>query len=201
VYHANKNDARHHPPLTSQVKMDVGGDWMKAIIVLTFSLLVCFQAKAAPFDELFVRYEAQGSTYELAFARLGQSRAMRPEVRAYAGTLVNDHEVYAGALRQLAESKGIAMPSNMAGNDKKRLDRLSTMRGAAFDSAFVREAVRINGEEIRAFRREAGSTADPDIRSFVMRFLDVDEKHEAGARALSERHLGYRMPAVTAATL
>ena len=82
----------------------------------------------------------------------------------------------------------------MATNDKKRLDRLAGMRGVAFDSAFVREAVRINGEDIRAFRREASRTADPDIRSFVTRFLEVDEKHGAGARALSERHVSSRMP-------
>jgi hypothetical protein len=70
------------------------------------------------------------------------------------------------------------------------------MRGGAFDSAFVREAVRINGEDIRAFRREASRTADPDIRGFVTRFLEVDAKHEAGARALSERHVGSRMPLI-----
>jgi len=169
---------------------------LKATIVVAFLMLAGFEAMGAPFDELFVRYEAQGSIYELAFAQLGQSRATRPEVRAYAATLVNDHEAYNGALRDLAESKGIAVPSGMATNDKKRLDRLAGMRGGAFDSAFVREAVRINGEDIRAFRREASRTADRDIRSFVTRFLEVDEKHEAGARALSERHVGSSMPLI-----
>jgi hypothetical protein len=88
------------------------------------------------------------------------------------------------------------MPSSMATNDKKRLDRLAGMHGVAFDSAFVREAVRINGEDIRAFRTEASRTADPDIRRFVTRFLEVDEKHEAEARALSERNVGSSMPLI-----
>ena len=166
---------------------------LKTMIVVASLMLAGVEATAAPFDELFVRYEAQGSIYELAFAQLGQSRATRPEVRAYAATLINDHEAYNGALRDLAESKGIAMPSSMTTNDKQRLDRLAAIRGTAFDSAFVREAVRINGEDIRAFRREASRTADPDIRSFVTRFLEVDEKHEAGARALGERHVGSSM--------
>ena len=85
------------------------------------------------------------------------------------------------------------MPSSMTTNDKQRLDRLAGIRGTAFDSAFVQEALRINGEDIRSFRREASRTADPDIRSFVTRFLEVDEKHEAGARALGERHVGSSM--------
>jgi putative membrane protein len=166
---------------------------LKTMIVVASLMLAGVEAMGAPFDELFVRYEAQGSIYEVAFAQLGQSRATRPEVRAYAATLINDHEAYNGALRDLAESKGIAMPSSMTTSDKQRLDRLAAIRGTAFDSAFVREAVRINGEDIRAFRREASRTADPDIRSFVTRFLEVDEKHEAGARALGERHVGSSM--------
>jgi putative membrane protein len=160
-------------------------------------MLACAEpTAAAPFDELFVRYEAQRSIYELAFAQLGQSRATRPDVRTYAATLVNDHEAYNGALRDLAVSKGIAMPSSMATDDRKRLDHLTGARGAAFDAAFIREALRINGEDIRTFRKEAARTADPEIRSFVTRFLEVDEKHEAGARALSERPVGSRMPLI-----
>lgn len=170
---------------------------LKIIIVLVCLMLAGAEAiAAAPFDELFVRYEAQGSIYELAFAQLGQSRATRPEIRAYAATLVNDHEAYNGALRDLAGSKGITVPSSMANTDRKRLERLAGTRGTAFDGAFVQEAVRINGEDIRAFRKEASRTADPDIRSFVTRFLEVDEKHEAGARSLSERNMVSRMPVI-----
>ena len=59
--------------------------------------------------------------------------------------------------------------------------------GAKFDAAFLREARRINGQSIRALRKEASLTADTEIQIFVKRFLKVDEKHEADARALSER--------------
>jgi hypothetical protein len=84
----------------------------------------------------------------------------------------------------------------MAAKDRKRLDRLAETRGAEFDAAFVREARRVNSEEIRNFRQEAGQTADPDIRTFVGRFLEVDEKHAAAALALSERSVASRMPVI-----
>ena len=48
---------------------------LKTIIVVASLMLAGVEVMAAPFDELFVRYEAQGSIYELAFAQLGQSRA------------------------------------------------------------------------------------------------------------------------------
>ena len=170
---------------------------LKAIMISAFLILAAVQAMgASPLDEQFIHYEAQGSLYELAFARLGEARATRPEVRAYATTLVNDHEAYNGALRDLAETKGIAVPSGLAKNDQKKLDRLAGTRDAAFDTAFVREARRINGSIIRAFRREASRTADPDIRRFVVRFLEVEEKHDAIARKLAERPVAFRLPVI-----
>ena len=149
---------------------------------------------AASFDQAFLRSEAQGSAYELAIAQLAQTRATRPEVRAYAATLVNDHERYNQALRDLAQSKQVALPSGMTPASKQQLDRLTRVHGDAFDTAFIREARRINGKDIRTFRAEASRTTDPEIRSIVARFLEMDEKHEAGARALSNRTVASPMP-------
>jgi putative membrane protein len=116
---------------------------------------------AAPFDDLFVRYEAQNSAYELEFARLGEVRATRPEVRTYAATLVNDHEAYVGALRALAASKGIAVPPGLVPSDKKRLDRLARTRSAEFDSAFVLEARRRHGRVTRWLSHRPASVLCP----------------------------------------
>lgn len=169
---------------------------LKMTILMALLLLAGPRAIAAPFDDLFVRYEAQSSAYELEVARLGEVRATRPEVRTYAASLINDHEAYSGALRDLAASKGIAVPSGLAASDKKRLARLARTRGAGFDSAFVREARRINSEDIRAFRKEAARSTDPDIHRFVDRFLEVDAKHEAAASALSEQVLASKTPVI-----
>jgi putative membrane protein len=149
---------------------------------------------AAPFDDMFVRTEAQRSLYELAISRMGQSRASSPEVRAYAATVVNDQEAFDAALRELAAAKGIPVPSSVAANDQKRVDRLAASDGTSFDSAFIREAQRINSDEVRSLRREASRAVDPDIRNFVTRFLEVDEKHEAQAKALGQRKVTSRMP-------
>jgi putative membrane protein len=169
----------------------------KAAILLLTLLMGSTTARAAPsFDVLFVRYEAQASFYELAIAQLAKTRATRPPIRTYAETLVNDHEAYNGALRELAVSKGIPFPSAMRDSDKKRLDRLTRLQGRAFDTEFVREARRVNGESLRSFRKEAIRSVDPDVRRFVARFLAVDEQHEAAARALSEGDVASRSSAI-----
>lgn len=140
---------------------------------------------ASPNDQAFMRHEIQASAYELDFARLGLARALRPEIRAYAETVINDHARYNEALRDLARSKDVPLPPSMDRHGRQRLDRLGGTPDSAFDAAFLREARRINGDGIRALRAEASRTADPEIRAFAMRFLDVDKGHQSAARSLN----------------
>ncbi len=153
-------------------------------------------AAASPYDGLFLRSEARGSSYELAIAQLAQARSRRPDVQAYAMTVVNDHEAYSSALQDLARSKGVSLPSGMTAANRAKLDHLSTLKGAAFDSAFIQEAQRINSIDRRDFRREASRTADPDISAFVTRFLAVEQTHEDGAKALARHAVASNMPVI-----
>jgi putative membrane protein len=155
-------------------------------IVGVLVLTVAAALAGTPFDARFLRDEALSSAYELRLARLGEAHAVRADVRAYASTLVNDHEVYSAALQELGRSKGVSLPLRLDRGDEWRLDLLANIHGAGFDSAFLREALRVNAQGIRAFRMEASRTTDPAIRIFVARFLKVDAKHEDRARELSE---------------
>ena len=175
------------------------------VLLLAFAIVVAFYGPAGaqtvsraptPFDQLFLRNEATGSAYELAIAQLAQRRAVREDVRTYAAQLVNDHEAYNGALRELAKQKGISLPSNMTARSIALRDSLALHRGMAFDRAFIREARRINDEDVRSFRREASRTTDPEISAFVARFLMVDEEHAKGAAALSVIKVAQGLPVI-----
>jgi putative membrane protein len=152
----------------------------------------------APYDVLFLRHEASGNAYERALAELAQRQATRADVKAYADTLVSDHAAYQDSLRTLAAKRGITLSQGLTAQGRARLSRLSALHGAAFDNAFLREALRVNGADLRAFRSEAGRTADPELRAFVEQFLPTDQKHEATARALAggQGTRGSRMPVI-----
>ena len=161
---------------------------LKALFT-TVTIVLCAGSAwaAAPFDALFLRHEAQGSAYELAIAKLAQDRSSRPELRSYAATVASDHSSYNAALRALAHAKGVNLPSDLTSKDQSRVDEMAKLNGPSFDSAFLAEARRVNAEDMRDFRKEASRTTDPQIRSFVTKFLAVDQKHEAGAQALSNQ--------------
>lgn len=87
-------------------------------------------------------------------------------------------------------------PPAIGWHGRQRLDRLGGTPDNAFDGGFLRQARRINGDGIRAARVEASRTADPDIPAFVLRFLDVEKKHQSLARSLSNIVVASRAVAV-----
>ncbi len=169
---------------------------LKIFVIASLLILIDAGVIAAPLDDLFIRYEAQSSAYELAFARVGQARAQRPEIRTYAAMLINDHEAYGDALRDLATSKGIVISSALATDDKLRLDNFTQISGAAFDNAFAVEAERVNHNNMASLRKEAADTIDSDMHSFVDHFINMDAKHEAAAIALSEHVVAAKGPII-----
>ena len=155
-------------------------------VLLTLAAPAAFAAVSAA-DHSFLTHEAQGSAYELAIAQLAAQKATRNEVKAYAQRIVSDHEQANMALQQLAQSKGVPLPTGMTNDEQTRFAGLQTLQGAAFDRAYVKEAVRINAGDKRDFTKEAKTTHDADIRAYVQRFAAMDAEHEQAAEQLRAR--------------
>ena len=135
-------------------------------------------------DKKYLVSDAQGAMYELALAKAGADKATDPKVRQYAQMLVDDHDRFNAALIQLGQEEGVTLPTTMTAKDQARLTRVTALSGAAFDKAFVKEAVRINKQDAKESEKESAQTEDTKITQFIQQFVDVDKKHLSGAEAL-----------------
>lgn len=137
-------------------------------------------------DKAFLDKDAAGAVYELESARLATSKAARDDVKTYAKMLVDDHESYNTALRQLGKDVGVDLPTQMDAADAARLSKLKDASGPAFDAAYLEEAIRINAEDKRDAERERAGTKNEAVKDFIEKFADVDAKHERLAKALNK---------------
>ncbi len=135
-------------------------------------------------DHQFLVKDAQGSAYEVAIAALAQQRSSRGDVKAYASRLLTDHAAYNQALQELANAKGVTLPTTMTADDQVRLNSMNSQAGSTADASFIEEATRINAEDKQDAAEEAAKTADPDIKAFLRKFEPVDAEHERLALAL-----------------
>jgi putative membrane protein len=162
-------------------------------VLMAVFTVSCTAVRAASLhDQIFMRREIQAGDYELGFARLGLARALRPEIRAYAQTMINDHARGSQALRALARSENVSLPPAMDRRSRQRLHRLAATPDSAFDTAFLREVRRTHNDGIRTLQMEASHTSDPAMRGFALQALNLEKKHQRLARSLGNTRLALR---------
>ena len=137
-------------------------------------------------DKDYLVQDAQGAAYELASAKLATRKASNPDVKAYAQKLVHDHETYNAVLQRLGHEHGFALPNDLTGADTVRLTALKALSGSLFDKAYVKEAIRINADDLDEAKKEMDATQDEGIKTFISKFAGMDAEHEALAKALDK---------------
>ena len=128
-------------------------------------------------DQAYLTQNAQGSVSDYATAETGVQKAQSKDVRGYATQVMKDHSQINLDVLNLARDKNLTLPVTISDTDRAKLDTLTALNGADFDKAFLQEEVQVNGEDVKDARTELAATGDPDVRKFVSKFLDTEQKH------------------------
>jgi len=128
-------------------------------------------------ERMFMRTVAQANAGEVLAGRLAAQRASSPEVKMMGRQMVQDHSAAGRQLRQVAASHRIALPAAPDRHDRAVLARLSRLRGAAFDRAYVQAERRDHAQTVRLFERETQRVQDPLLKTFVLENLPVVQRH------------------------
>ena len=133
-------------------------------------------------DIEFVLDAAKGGAAEVELGKLAAERASNPEVKKFAERMVTDHSKAGDELKSIAEGKGIKLPAQIEAKDRALINRLSKLNGAAFDRAYMQAMVSDHVKDVNAFKKEANSGRDPQMKSFASNTLPTLEEHLQHAR-------------------
>lgn len=137
-------------------------------------------------DRNFVKEAAEDGMYEIAIARVASEKATDPEVKAFASKLVDDHTKAHDQLRQIAESRNLALPSSLPAAKQRNVDRLSSASGSDFDRQFLQMiGVKGHKEDIAEFERASRRARDAEIREFAKSALPTLREHLSSAQRLT----------------
>ena len=100
---------------------------------------------------------------EVQMANLVLEKAVGGNVRAFAQKMVTDHGASNAELAQLATAKGLALPTELAGDAKAGLEHLTSLSGAELDRAYMQHMVADHEKAVAEFDRASTSTTDPQI--------------------------------------
>lgn len=128
-------------------------------------------------DEHFVMEAASGGMAEVALGKLAADKASSAKVKDFGQRMVTDHGKANDELKSLASSKNINLPNSMDAKHQATYDRLSKLSGAAFDRAYMADMLADHQKDVAAFRKEAQSGKDSEIKAWAAKTLPTLEEH------------------------
>jgi len=131
----------------------------------------------SPADKTFATNAASGGQAEVTLGQLAVQNATSPEVKAFGQRMVTDHTQANQALLQIAQQKGLTIPNQPDAADRTTAERLKTMKGPAFDRAYMSDMVQDHQKDVAEFRQEAETGTDPALKAFAQKYLPVLQQH------------------------
>lgn len=128
-------------------------------------------------DRKFVQEAAEGSKAEVAAGTMAQSKGNAETVKQFGKRMATDHQKAYDQLSQLASGKGIAVPSEPSKAHQREAAKLDKLSGNDFDREYAKTMVSDHKKDVSAFRKQAKSAKDPDVRNFAATTLPTLEDH------------------------
>lgn len=157
--------------------------WKLTLLAIGVMMVVAWQpaqarkAHGVSPDRKFMKEAAIGGMAEVELGRLAANRGASSEVRNFGQRMVTDHSQANSDLMRIAANLRVKLPTDLDQKHKNVLNRLSRLSGSAFDRAYVKDMVKDHKKDLKAFRKEANSGQNADVRAFAAKYVPVIAHH------------------------
>jgi putative membrane protein len=138
-------------------------------------------------DSDFMVKAANGGMMEVEAGNLAVEKAATESVRTFAARMVADHTLAGEELKALAEAKTIALPTELAKDEKDHLNDMGKKTGTEFDKHYVDMMVNDHDKTVSMFEDAAQNAKDPEVRAWAAKTLPTLKEHQALVKALKEK--------------
>ena len=136
-------------------------------------------------DQKMVMSMAQSNMAEVEMGRMAQNKSQNDQVKNFAQQMIDDHSKALTEVQQVAQARGITLPSELDRAHRAKADKLGALSGDAFDRAYMAQAGVADHKKNHSMLRSAQSKArDPDVKALAARTLPIVDQHLNSAHQL-----------------
>ena len=157
-----------------------------AVLMMSAGAALVGKAAVPAQDQRFVITTAGVGIAEVELGKLASEKAVNADVKSFGQRMVTEHTKAGDELKALAQKQGITLPTEMDAKHKALRDRLMKMSGDAFDHAYIVAMVNGHREAVTAFRTEARTGKDAEIKAWAEKTLPTIEDHLKVAQSLNK---------------
>jgi putative membrane protein len=137
-------------------------------------------------DTTMFKQIAESHLAEISAGKLAEEKASSNEVKSFAKKMVDDHTKALDDLKQLAQSKGVTLPTEANSQHMAAEKRLRALSGAKFDQQYMQQAGdRAHKDTHRLLQRAASRAEDTDLKNYASKAAGTVETHQQMAKETS----------------
>ncbi len=144
-------------------------------------------------DHNFLMEAAMGGLMEVELGRVAAQQGTSEAVKTFGQRMVDDHSKANQELMNLAQGKGITLPTTLDEKHQKELTKMSAMTGAEFDREYTKMMVSDHRKDVSEFEKESTRGTDADLKEFATKTLPTLQEHLKLAEALPGAKAGGSM--------
>ena len=132
----------------------------------------------------FVKEAGAGNAAEVKMAELALKNADSQQVKDFAQMMIKNHTQANEDLAVVAKNHNITFPPDAPEKEKELGKKMLDVKGAAFDKAYVKHAVKDHTKDVAAYKKAAGEIKDEKLVEYVQKTTPIVEAHLDAAKKL-----------------
>ncbi len=145
-------------------------------------------SKVSSSEERMIRQLAEANIAEINTGKLAQDKAQSDEVKSFAKKMVDDHTKALDDLKQLAQSKGVTLPTEPNKQQMAVEQKLQALSGEKFDAQYMKQAGDRAHKQTHQLLQKAAKADDTDLKNYATKTISAVESHQQMAKE-TERSL------------
>lgn len=128
-------------------------------------------------DKSFVKKALEGNAAEVQMGQLALQKSNDDQVKQFAQRMVDDHGKMQDQLKPVAEQMGVKVPEGPSKGQMKKMEKMKTLSGDAFDQAYIKDMVKDHKSDASEFKEEAQSTQNAQLKQLATEGGQTIESH------------------------
>ena len=136
-------------------------------------------------DQKIMSNLAIANMAEIEAARMAQTKSQNDQVKTFAQQMIDDHTRAMSELQNLAQSKGVTLPTEIDRQNKAKASKLAALSGDQFDKAYMAQSGVADHKKTHALLTQAQKSAkDPELKALAAKLQPTVDQHLTAAQQL-----------------
>jgi putative membrane protein len=145
-------------------------------------------AQPSMVDQSFVRKTMEDNQAQVQMSQLAQQKSSSDDVKQFGQKMAQVHEQLSDQLKPIAKKLGVSEPKGPSKKDKQEIERMQSLSGPEFDTAFIKAMMKEQQSDLKQFKDESQTAQDPNVQQVAKVDTPVLTQHLQILQQLAQAH-------------